>query len=408
MAAKKYVIGADLGGTTCKLGVFTSDGELLEKWEIKTDRRDNGAYILPNIAEGIGKKLDEMKIKKDDCLGVGIGVPGAVLPGGVVNRCVNLGWDVVPIEAELSKLCGMKVRAANDANIAALGEYWKGGGEGFDSIVMVTLGTGIGGGIVIGGKLLVGQNGAAGEIGHIVVNPEEKIACGCGNHGCIEQYASATGIARAAREELAASEENSVLRNDKGNITAKDVFDAAKAGDGLALILAALHLGILGAFRLDGHISAVIFVYEVFERDIHAPGIAFVPVAVKIVADRDKPGMEQRENALDEIAGFNAVAPEAGEVLDDDAVDLIALHHLYELLHLGPLKVGAAVPVVDKLQDFGVKGLRHGGGVFMENKALILNAQAVVLVILNRKADIKGNHIALHFSSTSPWLSYSL
>ena len=122
MAAKKYVIGADLGGTTCKLGVFTSDGELLEKWEIKTDRRDNGAYILPNIAEGIGKKLDEMKIKKDDCLGVGIGVPGAVLPGGVVNRCVNLGWDVVPIEAELSKLCGMKVRAANDANIAALGE----------------------------------------------------------------------------------------------------------------------------------------------------------------------------------------------------------------------------------------------------------------------------------------------
>ena len=169
MAAKKYVIGADLGGTTCKLGVFTSDGELLEKWEIKTDRRDNGAYILPNIAEGIGKKLDEMKIKKDNCLGVGIGVPGAVLPGGVVNRCVNLGWDVVPIEAELSKLCGMKVRAANDANIAALGEYWKGGGAGCENMVFVTLGTGVGGGIVIGGNLLHGTHGSGAEIGDALV-----------------------------------------------------------------------------------------------------------------------------------------------------------------------------------------------------------------------------------------------
>ena len=285
MASTKYVVGADLGGTTCKLGVFTEEGELLEKWEIKTDRRNHGAFILPNIAEGIEDKLSEMKIKKADCLGVGIGVPGAVLPDGVVNRCVNLGWDVVPIEEELSKLCDMKVKAANDANIAALGEYWKGGGEGFDSIVMVTLGTGIGGGIVLGGKLLVGQNGAAGEIGHIVVNPDEKIACGCGNHGCIEQYASATGIARAAREELAASDEDSVLRSDKGELTAKDVLDAAKAGDALALRVSNRVLSMLGhtlavvantvnpeALLLGGGVSKagkfiVDGVRETFERD---------------------------------------------------------------------------------------------------------------------------------------------
>ncbi|MBQ3902963.1 MAG: ROK family glucokinase [Lachnospiraceae bacterium] len=285
MASTKYVIGADLGGTTCKLGVFTEEGKLLEKWEIPTDRKENGAHILPNIAKGIEEKLSEMKIEKDDCLGVGIGVPGAVLPDGRVNRCVNLGWDVVPIESELSKLCNMKVKAANDANIAALGEYWKGGGEGFASIVMVTLGTGIGGGIVLGGKLLVGENGAAGEIGHIVVNPEEKVACGCGNHGCIEQYASATGIARAAREELEASDEDSVLRSDKGSLTAKDVIDAAKAGDALALRVSNRVLSMLGhtlavvantvnpeALLLGGGVSKagsfiIDGVRETFERD---------------------------------------------------------------------------------------------------------------------------------------------
>ena len=235
MSEGKYVIGADLGGTTCKLGVFTADGEVKEKWQIKTNSADNGSWILPDIAEAVDKKLEALGIEKKAVEGIGIGIPGAVLPDGVVNRCVNLGWGVVPVESELSKLTGLKVKAGNDANVAALGEYWKGGGEGFSSVVMVTLGTGIGGGIIIGGRMLVGYNGAGGEIGHIVVNPDEPEACGCGNHGCIEQYASATGIVRLAKQELASSKADSILREDKGVLTAKDVFDAAKKDDALAL-----------------------------------------------------------------------------------------------------------------------------------------------------------------------------
>lgn len=231
----KYVIGVDLGGTTCKLGVFTETGDIVEKWAIKTNTADNGSWILADIADTIDRKLAALGIAKSSVTGVGIGVPGAVLPNGVVNKCVNLGWDVIPIEEELARLTGLTVKAGNDANVAALGEYWKGAGEGCASIIMVTLGTGIGGGIIVDGKVLVGYNGAGGEIGHIVVNPDEPEACGCGNHGCIEQYASATGIVRLAKQELAASSDDSLLRSDRGELTAKDVFDAAKKGDALSL-----------------------------------------------------------------------------------------------------------------------------------------------------------------------------
>lgn len=231
----KYVIGVDLGGTTCKLGVFTETGDIVEKWAIKTNTADNGSWILADIADTIDRKLAALGIAKSSVTGVGIGVPGAVLPNGVVNKCVNLGWDVIPIEEELARLTGLTVKAGNDANVAALGEYWKGAGEGCASIIMVTLGTGIGGGIIVDGKVLVGYNGAGGEIGHIVVNPDEPEACGCGNHGCIEQYASATGIVRLAKQELAASSDDSLLRSDRGELTAKDVFDAAKKGDPLSL-----------------------------------------------------------------------------------------------------------------------------------------------------------------------------
>lgn len=235
MREEKYVIGADLGGTTCKLGIFTADGEVQEKWQVKTNPADNGSWILPDIADAVDKKLEALGIAKADVKGLGIGTPGAVLADGVVNRAVNLGWGVVPVAEELGKLTGLPVKVGNDANVAALGEYWKGGGEGLSSIVMVTLGTGIGGGIIINGKILTGYNGAGGEIGHIVVNPDEPEACGCGNHGCIEQYASATGIVRLAKQELESSKAESILRADKGQLTAKDVFDAAKKGDALAL-----------------------------------------------------------------------------------------------------------------------------------------------------------------------------
>ena len=176
---------------------------------------------------------------------------------------------------------------------------------------------------------------------------------------------------------------------------------AVAVGTDFALILAALHLGVLGALGFDGHIAAVILADEVLERHVHAAGVALEFAAVKIVADGNKTGMEKREHALDKVAGFNAVSPEAGKILDDDAVDLIGPHQLNELLYLRTLKICAAVPVVDELHDLRVQSFRQGSRVFVEDKALIFNAQAVVLVILDGEADVEGNHIFLHCSSTS-------
>ena len=241
----KYGFGADLGGTTCKLGLFTTEGELIDKWEIPTDTSNNGENILKDISDSIHGKMVEKDLTRDMITGIGIGVPGAVTPDGVVNRCVNLGWGVLPIEKELAELSGLNVKAANDANIAALGESWVGSGRGSDSLMMVTLGTGIGGGVVINGKILVGHNGAAGEIGHINVNEDELEECGCGNHGCVEQYASATGIVRVANRRLAQTQRDSKLREIEG-FSAKDVFDLAKDGDELALEIVRDICSILG------------------------------------------------------------------------------------------------------------------------------------------------------------------
>ena len=251
---KQYGFGADLGGTTCKLGLFETNGTLLEKWEIPTALADGGKHILPDIAAAIRAKMAERGIADTDVQGIGIGVPGAVSPGGVVNRCVNLGWGVVEVSKELSAITGLTVRVANDANIAALGEAWMGAGQGYDSIVMVTLGTGVGGGIILDGKIWNGHNGAAGEIGHIRVNPHEEETCNCGNKGCLEQYASATGIVRIAKKRLAEKKESAVWNPDSGRlldatgeVTAKDVFDAAKTGVPLALDVVREVCGILGS-----------------------------------------------------------------------------------------------------------------------------------------------------------------
>lgn len=242
---KEYGFGVDVGGTTCKLGFFKTDGTLLDKWEIATDTTNNGANILKDITDAIYAKMDENHITKDQVQGIGVGVPGAVTPDGVVNRCVNLGWGVVPIEKDLEAISGMKVRAANDANIAALGEAWIGGGKGCDSVVMVTLGTGIGGGIVINNQIVTGHDGAAGEIGHIVVNPDEILECNCGNHGCIEQYASATGIVRLAKRHMDRSQKESPIR-EIADLTAKDVFDYAKKGDELSCEIVSTVCSLLG------------------------------------------------------------------------------------------------------------------------------------------------------------------
>ena len=229
----KYGFGIDLGGTTVKIAYFDETGAMLDKWEIPTVTANGGAQILPDIAASVKGYLEKNAIAPDAILGLGIGVPGPVNAKGVVNKCINLGWGVFNIAEELSKLTGFPVKAGNDANVAALGEYWKGGGAGCDNMVFVTLGTGVGGGIVIGGQLLHGTHGSGAEIGHMVLNPNEPLACNCGKHGCVEQYCSATGIARLAKEHLAATDSATSLCAVEAP-TAKDVFDAAKAGDSVA------------------------------------------------------------------------------------------------------------------------------------------------------------------------------
>ena len=229
----KYGFGIDLGGTTVKIAYFEETGKMLEKWEIPTVTANGGAQILPDIAQSIRDFLDANHISDTAILGLGIGVPGPVNAKGVVNRCVNLGWGVFNIAETLASLTGFPVRAGNDASVAALGEYWKGGGQGCDNMVFVTLGTGVGGGIVVEGNLLHGADGSGAEIGHICVNPQETLRCNCGNYGCVEQYCSATGIVRLAKRYLAESQTETTLRGVE-NLTCKDIFDAAKAGDAAA------------------------------------------------------------------------------------------------------------------------------------------------------------------------------
>ena len=233
---KKYGFGVDVGGTTVKMGFFETSGGLLDKWEIKTDTSDNGKAVLPDIAQAIDNKLAQEGISKSDVEGVGIGVPGPVRSDGVVNGCVNLGWGVINVAEELGAQTGLKVKVGNDANVAALGEMWKGGGVGYRNMIMVTLGTGVGGGIIINGKILIGENGAGGEIGHMCVNLEETDTCGCGRHGCLEQYASATGISRLARKKMEHETRATILT--KEDLSAKAVFDAVKEGDEVAIEVA--------------------------------------------------------------------------------------------------------------------------------------------------------------------------
>ena len=232
-----YVFGVDVGGTTVKLGFFDKEGELLNKWEIPTRKEENGSNILPDIADSVKREIVSHNLSAEEVIGVGIGVPGPVDNDGIVHKAANLGWDKFNLVETMAPLLpGMKIRGGNDANVAALGEMWKGGGKGKKNMVAVTLGTGVGGGIIIEGKLLNGATGAGGEIGHIHVQDGEPDACGCGNHGCLEQYASATGVVRLARRELEKSSDPSVLRD--AELSAKAVFDAVKQGDELAIRVA--------------------------------------------------------------------------------------------------------------------------------------------------------------------------
>ena len=229
----KYCFGVDLGGTTVKMGVFTEHGKNIEKWEIKTRTEKAGEAILPDIAASILKKIDELDLMRENILGVGIGIPAPVTADGCIPGAVNLGWGPRSIKNDLEILTGLKVAVGNDADMAALGEMWLGGGKGAQNMLMVTLGTGVGGGIIEAGQPVTGGHGGGGEIGHITVNYDETEKCGCGRKGCLEMYASATGIARLARRRLDKDEIPSVLRS-FNTITAKEVFDAVKEGDKVA------------------------------------------------------------------------------------------------------------------------------------------------------------------------------
>ena len=222
----KYCFGVDLGGTTVKIGLFDPEGTVIEKWEIPTIKTDSGSRILPDIARSVLDKMEESNIAKESVIGVGIGVPGPVDENGVVHRAVNLGWDIMNVNEVLGGLLEMPVKAGNDANVAALGEMWRGGGKGCKNMVLATLGTGVGGGIIVDGKIVTGATGAGGEIGHIHIVDDEPDACGCGNHGCLEQYASATGVVRLANRKLNACSDNSVLRDakEKGKLGGKQIL----------------------------------------------------------------------------------------------------------------------------------------------------------------------------------------
>ena len=231
---RTYCFGIDVGGTTVKCGLFRTDGTLVEKWEIPTRKENNGDQILPDVAAAVNAKMEEKGISKEEVEGVGIGVPGPVNSKGEVSRAVNLFWGYKNVVGEMEELTGLHAEAGNDANVAALGEAWKGAAEGAKNVILVTLGTGVGGGIIIDSKIIAGYHGAGGEIGHACVNHNEVRPCNCGNHGCLEQYASATGIVRVANDILEESKEDSKMRHVE-KLSAKNVLDFYKEGDALAV-----------------------------------------------------------------------------------------------------------------------------------------------------------------------------
>ena len=229
----RYLLGIDIGGTTVKIGLVSYEGDILDKFEIKTNIENNGSSILTDIRDAIYAYLASKSIDRKDVLGIGFGIPGPVV-NNTVYKCTNLGWGVVNIEDEFGKLLDWKpvIAATNDANAAALGEQSQCKDRNISSSVMFTLGTGVGGGIILNNTVLNGANGGAGELGHFKIDHVHQYKCNCGGVGCLETVASATGVVRLAKEYL--PNYKSVLKN-LSEITAKDVFDAAKTGDELAL-----------------------------------------------------------------------------------------------------------------------------------------------------------------------------
>lgn len=227
----KYCFGVDIGGTSVKMGLFDTEGTLLEKWEIRTRTDNCGQLILPDIADTILKHVDTLSISREEVTAIGVGVPAPVYQNGICGEAVNLGWQQKDVKQELEALTGRCVYVQNDANLAALGEMWKGAGTGCSNLIMVTLGTGVGGGVVMDGRLISGANGGAGEIGELIAE-YEVLSDGSILPRNLEYYASATGIVRLAEKKLTTNTRVTGLVS--GNVTAKAVFDSAKQSDAVA------------------------------------------------------------------------------------------------------------------------------------------------------------------------------
>ncbi|HFI0076593.1 TPA: ROK family glucokinase [Streptococcus suis] len=238
----KKIIGIDLGGTSVKLAILTTEGEIQEKWSIKTNILDEGSHIVPDIIDSIKHRFETHGLTKEDFLGVGMGSPGVVdSEAGTVIGAYNLNWKTLQlVKDQFESALGLPFYIDNDANVAALGEQWVGAGNNNPNVVFMTLGTGVGGGVIAAGNLIRGVKGAGGELGHITVDFDAPFACTCGKKGCLETVASATGIVNLTRryaEEYAGDAKLKQLIDDGEEVTAKDVFDLAKEGDDLALIV---------------------------------------------------------------------------------------------------------------------------------------------------------------------------
>lgn len=293
----KKIIGIDLGGTSVKLAILTTVGEIQEKWSIKTNILDEGSHIVPDIIDSIKHRFETYGLTKEDFLGVGMGSPGVVdSEAGTVIGAYNLNWKSLQlVKDQFESALGLPFFIDNDANVAALGEQWVGAGNNNPNVVFMTLGTGVGGGVIAAGNLIRGVKGAGGELGHITVDFDAPFACTCGKKGCLETVASATGIVNLTRryaEEYAGDAKLKQLIDDGEEVTAKDVFDLAKEGDDLALIVYRHFSNYLGV--ACANIAAVLNpAYIVLGGGVSAAGEFLLDGVRNVFADNSFPQIKE-------------------------------------------------------------------------------------------------------------------
>lgn len=251
---KPYVVGIDIGGQTAKIGLVDARGNVLVQTAVKSNDTDDYKKFIKNLCDAVTALVSKNYSMKD-VRGIGIGAPNANYYKGTIEGAVNLTWggqQEIPFSEYMSKQIGLPVKLTNDANAAALGEMTYGVARGMKDFIMITLGTGVGSGIIVNGNLLYGHDSNAGELGHVTMVRQNGRLCGCGKAGCLEAYCSATGVARTAREMLETTEKKSILRNIPAeSITSKDVFEAAVDGDQLAKEIFEFTGNMLGAALAD-------------------------------------------------------------------------------------------------------------------------------------------------------------